>query len=861
MVDRAGPTLDSDLPPPAAAFDPAILHELLSRLAFLQQQGSEDELGYYLHGIERLLLPPRTVLYQKGRRVERIYLLLQGRVEEVRSSAPAAPDAESYELRLREAGPGTLLGLYDLVYRLPHSTTARTMDEVELIVLEAAQVNRLLYRYPELRAGMLPGRIINRLRTLPLLASADLVAISYLAEAIQVRTYAPGDTIYQAGDQAERLYFVHEGQVRLDYLDARQIWLGNGADFGYSDRALAIPGGHYELDHNAVAVAPATLYSLPRRTLTAVTGINPERVGERLRRLRVETIEQIGVFSGWSHADRVRLLGSMSHYHIPHSHLLTQQDEVADSLWILLPGGQAAVHALTPAGDALPETRMEGPSFFGEAALREQTLATATLEAEAGSGWLRLHWQDFKAFLNSTGRPDLAAQLRLEQPAPVEHDRAHERRYSWLEQGERVVIDVRRHWIAAVSRLLPAFVSTGLLGWLLLLIGWARLGTRFWWTLAGVLAVAAVVSWVWGIADYINDYLVITNLRAVRQEKVILVKESRQMSPLERVQDVQFRQGFWGNILGYADITIQTPGSSSSMVFDRVAHFEEVAAGIKKARDRRRKHYQATGKKQIYSALESRFGVTLDLPSRVWRPAPSVPSVPPPVRPAQGAALHWLARLAGIPREGGGRGLFRRGRAAQPAPPPSTGERYVWHKHWMILLRATLPPLLLTLLLAALGLFLWLSRWAGALTGSALAVNLFLTAVALFWLWWQIEDWRNDIYILEREQLIDIEREPLGFETHKRTANLSDIVDIQMRVPSPLHYIFNFGSVVVQTAATEGQFTFDSVSSPHEVVETIRRRMDQNRQAEERRQALQRAQEFPDWLEVYSRLDPNRERA
>jgi hypothetical protein len=84
-------------------------------------------------------------------------------------------------------------------------------------------------------------------------------------------------------------------------------------------------------------------------------------------------------------------------------------------------------------------------------------------------------------------------------------------------------------------------------------------------------------------------------------------------------------------------------------------------------------------------------------------------------------------------------------------------------------------------------------------------------------------------------------------------------VDLQLRVPTPLHYLLNFGTVRIQTAARDGEFTFANVPRPGEVIEMIRRRMDENRRAEERRQSLQRAQEFPEWLDVFSRLESDRQ--
>lgn len=862
----SGPSPDA-----ATGVNQALLRELLNRLAYLQDFTSADELGYYLSGIERRTAARGQRLYAQGDHVDRIILVLSGSVDEVRTrptsglatdaAAEAAPRQD--EFLLRRAGPPTLLGLFDLVNGKPHSSSAQTATECDLIILEATQVNRLLYRYPELRTSMLPAARIDRLRTMPLLAGADNVAISYVADAAAVRTYIAGDTIYQAGESADRIFLIDEGQVRLDYGDANKahsLWMGNGGDLGYGARPLAATRVAWDLDHNAVAVSSVRLLVLPRQTFVAATGILPEVEGARLRTLRAETLERMGVFGAWSSAERSRLLGFLSHYFLPGSHLLTQQGDVADSLWVLLPGGRAVVHTVGSTGVALADVQLEGPGYFNEDALRSRIPAASTLEAEPGSSWLRLHWQDFNIFLEQTGRQELAAQLRLNRrKATVAVEGAH-KRLRWLAADEHVLLEVRRHWIVAMAKIAPAALLTVILGWLLIfLAGWGALSVLA-WIGVGALGVLTLAAWLWGVADYLNDYLIVTDLRVVRQEKVVLLRQSMQAAPLEKIQDVNMRQDAWGVYLGFADLEVQTPGPGGNIRFDRVANSERVAQQIRQARDARHRHYQATGKKRIYQVLEDRFGGTLVLPPRVLAPAPK-PAADVGAAPAP-AGFVWLARLTGgaarpNPLTGHTR-VAAAGNAASAgaaARAASQGERHVWHKHWLVLVTAAALPLLALIAAISLGLFFYIRQMGGALV----SMSIFFALAAAGWLWWNVEDWYNDVYILEQDQLMDVERSPLGLARQQRTAGMRQIVDLRLDVPSPLHYLLNFGNVFVQTAAQDGEFTFLNVRDPAGVMETIRRRLDESRMEEEQQAAKQRAQEFPDWLEVYSRLERRRE--
>jgi CRP-like cAMP-binding protein len=762
---------------------------------------------------------------------------------------------------MREVSGGTWLGVYDLVYRNPHSTSARTRGICEMVTIRAQDMHRLLHQYPILRNHLLPVARYGRLRTIPVLQSADDVQVTFVADSVEIKEFKSGESIYRAGSDADKIYLIDEGQVRLDRQDgAQQMWLGNGAEFGMGERLSAAPGDLYPLDHSATATTATRAFVLSRRSFFVITGKNPELVAQEQRTLRREALASVEVFRDWQEIDKIRLLGWMSHYFIPSNHLLTQQGEVVDSMWILLKGKPARVLALSARGEAIPESRVKGPAYFSEDALRRQVAASSSLEAEAGSAWLRLHWQDYRRFVDKPENRALSTRLRMPASAggetrsdpaiaaQSETARRQRQKYEWLELGETISLITKRHWIVALWMMAPAIffsLVAGAFAYALIAFdaGWALWGASAsgwawgWW----LSLLAAFLAWIWGAYDYMNDFLIVTNTRVVRQEKVLLIRQMRQIAPLEKVQDVTISAEFWGNFWHYATVEVQTAGQSENIVFDRAANSEKVKSLIKLGADGRRGHYKAVGKREIYSALENRFGLVLQLPSRVVART-NVRETPERVDEG------WLSRMQ------------RRWRLARNLAAPDDRSRIVWHKHWIVLVwRLTLPVLAMLASLSAV-VWLWPSLWAGdAIMGMVGVSVLAAFGASTFWAWYRLEDWSNDVYILDKDQLTDISRKPLAMKRIERTASLSQVVDIQVLVPSPIHYIFNFGNAVIQTAATEGNFSFDNVANPLHVAEVIRQRMDRNQQAEQKQAALLRAQELPDWLEAYSRLDPNQD--
>ncbi len=106
---------------------------------------------------------------------------------------------------------------------------------------------------------------------------------------------------------------------------------------------------------------------------------------------------------------------------------------------------------------------------------------------------------------------------------------------------------------------------------------------------------------------------------------------------------------------------------------------------------------------------------------------------------------------------------------------------------------------------------------------------------------WIFTDWRNDTYELTDTMIVDISKLPLFFAENRRQAQISEIQDIQFEMPTPIHYILNFGDVKISTAASDGIFTFDRVPEPGNVVDEIRRRIEKWRFADESNRAAKRA--------------------
>lgn len=814
---------------------------LLSELAYLVKLPNQNDIKVILNGsVEYVELGPRQLLFRQGEPTDSVYLLLEGEIFQERTvkDERGRPQRVLYCTRKK----GAMLGRYDMIYERPRATTARANNEsCMLLKIDRSAIDQLLYRAPTLRGELIPLKLLSRLRAMPLLTDLELrLHIGLLADICQQRTFDKGAEIYKAGDEGKTIYLIDQGQVKLTGAAEGERWLGNGATFGLQEDGRGVPRV-LPYDHTATAQAKTKVIAIPRADFIGIVKEAPEAKERALRTVRQESLKKLQVFSQYEEEECKRLAGFVSHYFIPYHHIVMQQDEISDRMWVLLPGSRAIMHAVDGGGNALLPKEVAGLLYFSEISLRIQYPLESTVDAQPRSEWLSLDRRDFNAFLamgpNSRGL--LSRLIFSRETAKLLGKDTTERRFPWLQDGERLLRVARRHWFAllrrmtapalilAVSLLVGLFLHLALVG----LVLWKAA----WWFLS--LTAFAVVT-IWQIVDYENDFMVVTNQRVARQEATIFVNEWRQVAFVEQVQNIDVATDFFGRYFGFGTIKVRTAGSAGTIEFDMVADPDAIKSDILAQRDRRRQHAQGSSKMGIQQMLETRLGLTLELPQRVRDDKDK--SLEEDVAP-------WWRRFFSPSLD---RPMRYQGQ-----------KKVVWRKHWLVLAPQLFKPALLFLFcLFVIGLALFTSF---SLISLALVLPVVLGAlVAVAWGVWEYVDWHNDTYELDDDTVVDIEKQleakwPFIKEA-KRSAKLGQIENIDLEIPGPINYIFNFGNVKLQTAATQGDFTFDWVPDPRGVAEEVRRRIDNVRRKEEAERAKARERELSTWFEMYNRLDSHR---
>lgn len=464
---------------------------------------------------------------------------------------------------------------------------------------------------------------------------------------------------------------------------------------------------------------------------------------------------------------------------------------------------------------------LEAGDFFGaEAALGGAHPYTATALGEAQL--LRLPAKTLAELLQQHSACAIALQLTAETRAWL-----FGRRWEWLGSSETVYLIIRRHtWLLWQSLFLPivaAVVVAVLAGVALTLLS---PGAALWTGLLLGLPAAGWIAWVY--VDWGNDFYLVTSQRVVYVEKVALIYDSRNTVSMSALTAVGAgTENLADRLLEYGDVTVKT--LSKPLVMRAISYPQIVAALITEHLNRSKTRVREGEVNTLKAAIRDRIA-----------PPMATPRVEPP------------------PAEAGGGGGGAAGPASRPAARGPAffslqlrydqGDTIIYRKHWWLLIRDIWVQsafMLATVGLAGLGL-------AGFIPAVPLPV-LLLVALVLFIplaLWWlyEFQDWRNDLYQVTQDQIIDIYRRPLGRET-RDSASLENIQGLRAERPTWLSRMLNYGNVIATIPGKE--FTFDDVYDPPGVQEDIQRRIEALKLRKNRQNLARQREDLAEVLSAY----------
>jgi membrane protein YdbS with pleckstrin-like domain len=465
--------------------------------------------------------------------------------------------------------------------------------------------------------------------------------------------------------------------------------------------------------------------------------------------------------------------------------------------------------------DRLIATLVPG-DYFGEAALIYGRRRSATIVAEADVELLRLSKEDFDNLLKR--HPHIRPNLLVSTESRNLYRTLN---FNWLSPGEVVYLIARRHPILLYQSLaIPAALSA-----LALMVA-----AGAWWFLTWQMALIVLLlggvplgAWiVWNTVDWGNDFYIVTNKRVVYLEKIVGIYDSRQEAPLGSVMSVNVQTaGPLARSFGIGDVIVRT--FSGPITMKAVANPQALAALVEEHWGRTRTREREAEQEALRVAIRRRL-----------RPEPPKPPAPPPAPPAPAPRPALRAQMGDFFSF---RVRFER------------GESVIYRKHWYVLLQRIWQP---SLFILACGGLVGL-KLAGIIPETVTFAAVLLIVFVLFvpfagWWLYEFVDWKNDIYQVTPDQIVDLSKKPFGQEVRK-SAPLGNVMSLKYERPGLLGAALNFGTVVATVAGQE--FRFDGVYDPVAVQNDIYRRIEAMNAKRAQAEAGKRRDEMADLIGAY----------
>jgi hypothetical protein len=409
---------------------------------------------------------------------------------------------------------------------------------------------------------------------------------------------------------------------------------------------------------------------------------------------------------------------------------------------------------------------------------------------------------------------------------------ARQLQFEWLGPDEVIYFLARKHEVVLAQSLSAPIVALALPIFLLIHFFLSR--SFFPIFGAGVLFVA-IAGWaVWNWIDWGNDYYIVTNQRCIWLEKVIGLYDSRQEAPLSTVLSVGVETDMTGRLLDYGTVIVRT--YVGKIPFSHVSHPYEAAHLVEEQWTRTKHSASRMEKEAMRNVLRQKMGLTVPV---ALEQAPGPQKMISP-------SLYRRSLLTVI-----GSNWFK-------LRTEDSGT-ITYRKHWFVLWQQAWQPTILfgLICLGMLARLFTLAQTPGvrlfdrakvpAVDTMMLVLPTLLIPIILWWIY-EYMDWRNDIFQVTPDEILDIDKKPFGTQ-ERRAAPLENILSTESERIGLAGYLLNFGTVYISVGGAH--LDFEDVLDPTSVQADIDRRREARVALKREMEAASERERMSDWLVAY----------
>ncbi len=169
-----------------------------------------------------------------------------------------------------------------------------------------------------------------------------------------------------------------------------------------------------------------------------------------------------------------------------------------------------------------------------------------------------------------------------------------------LKKDEKLLLIIRHHWLKLV---LPFFIWLIIGTLTIILLSNSYLS-------ASVALVIILLAAIYPLVVYfiwVNNIWAVTNLRVI-DEGGFFTRYAKE-SPLDKINNIEYEQSFWGRILGYGDVDIQTAAEMGETNYQMIHHPKLLKDTITHAQEEYKSMQLSKQADQLAKAIASQTGI------------------------------------------------------------------------------------------------------------------------------------------------------------------------------------------------------------------------------------------------------------
>ncbi|MCL4528976.1 MAG: cyclic nucleotide-binding domain-containing protein [Chloroflexi bacterium] len=498
------------------------------------------------------------------------------------------------------------------------------------------------------------------------------------------------------------------------------------------------------------------------------------------------------------------------------------QGSQADRFFIIYQGNVRITQ--TRHNEQMELASLVGGDYFGEEALYVSRKRSATITASETTFIFSLTREEFNKLIKRFPRMKAAFEVSI-----ASRRLARQIQFKWLRKDEVIYFLARKHPILLFDALaLPlalTFFAFLFLAWAIHVHSWVAIA------ISSIITLYLIGWAIWRAIDWGNDYYIVTNQRVVWLEKVVMLYDSRMEAPLSTILSVGVETDFTGRMMDYGNVVVRT--FVGKIPFHHVSHPNQAADMVEELWGRSKHVASAHEKEAMRNEIRRKLGLTEEAKTTGSESEQDVvvrSMYKPGILKILASKLFRDSMLLKVRFESAGTITYR--------------------KHIFVLVEHAGLPALFCLLLA-IGMFWRFFIWVQAGTLHVDYIFFFLLLLffyGLYQLGYQYVDWRNDIYQVTDDQIIDIEKKPFGTEERK-AAPLENILATESKRWGIIGHIFNYGTVYITVGGS--RLEFEDVYNPAAVQQDIDDRRLARRARQEEARAKAERERMADWLASY----------